>query len=357
LSDVAAAGEPASYDEPLPGPAPELARRAGSVRRTSHLDVTRGEGGFGFGPFLAMGGAARDLLTEPDPRPTTAGRAEPRPGVVVGEAEVTLTFDESGAISAVVATPTPRPLEVLIGGQIGFGFRARIKEVLRELDGTPLGLLLDDLSGAPAPSGYGAVRERMLLGSGELLPPGGAMPPGANTQRNVCAGWREGGAPDRSRVEGTAMPFEAEPPVAPLLGVVDAQGWHAMAPLGARQSRRLRRLDVWRRDGAVLVNAMFRDSTTDPDLTPRVVHEYAVTATLDPDDLVIDELVAEPRSLPFPTDCPWAAGSAQLLVGQPVAALRTEVRHLSFGAVSCTHLNDVFRSFSDIPTLLGYLPV
>jgi hypothetical protein len=105
-----------------------------------------------------------------------------------------------------------------------------------------------------------------------------------------------------------------------------------------------------------MVDAMFRDSTADPDLTPRVVHEYAVTATLDPETLVIDELVAVPRSLPFPTDCPWAAGSARLLIGQPVAALRTEVRHLSSGPVSCTHLNDVFRSFSDIPALLGNLP-
>ena len=136
----------------------------------------------------------------------------------------------------------------------------------------------------------------------------------------------------------------------------DADAWHAMPPLGVRQSRRLRRLDFWRDGDRVMVDTMFRDSATDPDLTERVVHEYAVTAILDGDSFTVLEIEATPRVLPFPTDCPFAAGSAALILGQPVADLRTTVRLLSRGPVSCTHLNDLFRSLADVPVLARLLP-
>ena len=40
-----------------------------------------------------------------------------------------------------------------------------------------------------------------------------------------------------------------------------------------------------------------------------------------------------------------------MILGQPVADLRTTVRLLSRGPVSCTHLNDLFRSLADVPVL------
>jgi hypothetical protein len=135
----------------------------------------------------------------------------------------------------------------------------------------------------------------------------------------------------------------------------DPLGWHTMEPLGARQSRRLRRMDVWREGDRLLIDAMFRDSTADPDLTPRVVHEYSITAVIDSESLVVLEIQAEPRSLPFPADCPLAAESAQLVVGLPITSLRGAVGKLSKGPGSCTHLNDALRYLADAAGLVRHL--
>src|SRR5690606_12305364 len=117
-----------------------------------------------------------------------------------------------------------------------------------------------------------------------------------------------------------------DPPVAPVLAGDDPWAWHAMEPLGSRSSRRLRRLDLWRAGDQLMVDAMFRDTTTDPDLTARVVHEYRVAVALDPASLTIVSAQATPRSLPFPTDCPLAAASAADIVGVPAPELRARVR-------------------------------
>lgn len=331
----------ASYDLPLPGPVHEPApdRRPGSIRRTSHLDTTRGTGDRA-SDIVSVVGAARDLLT-------TNADAQVR-----GDASLSLAVGPGGVIEAVEHRPGGRSCRSLVGARIGFGFRSAAKSLLAELVGTPLGLLVDDLSGAPAPSGYGTIRERTLLGLPDRALPQGASP---GARADVCAGWRANGRAYGNITSGVPLPFEAEPPVAPDLDVGDALGWHAMAPLAARQSRRVRRLDLWRENDRVRVDAMFRDSTADPDRTPRVVHEYALHAVIDAESLTLSEIRAVPRALPFPTDCPFAADSAQLLVGQPVDSLRGAVRTLSTGPVSCTHLNDAFRSLADVAVLIDYL--
>jgi hypothetical protein len=337
-------GQKVSYDKSLPGPVqpPAPARRPGSVRRTSHLDATRGEGdGNGFMGVAAIAGAARDLET------TSAGE------IVRGEASLTVGLDSKGLIDRVDGRPGAVSCAPLLGARVGFGFRSSVKGLLGDLSGTLLGLLVDDLSGAPSPSGYGAIRDRVMLGLPEPTMPKGATR-GA-TQADVCAGWRIGGIPAARREEGLPLPFERDPPVAPALLGADPVAWHEMEPLAARQSRRIRRLDLWREDDRLIVDAMFRDSTADHDLTPRVVHEYTLSAVIDPDTLRVIEIEAQPRVLPFPTDCPFAADSAQLIVGQPAADLRETVRTLSAGPVSCTHLNDAMRSLADVATLVGYL--
>jgi hypothetical protein len=131
-----------------------------------------------------------------------------------------------------------------------------------------------------------------------------------------------------------------------------------MGSLGFRQSRRIRRLDLWADAGLLRVDAMFRDVTVDPDpdLTRRVVHEYALTAELEPDTLTVLSAHADPRTLPFPSDCPFAASSADLIVGHAAGDLRTSVRTISRGAHSCTHLNDLLRSLADVTVLAPLLP-
>jgi hypothetical protein len=294
-------------------------------------------------PLAAIAGAARDLVTDWDGA-----------GVVAGAARLAVTLDGAGRIAAVDHDPPVALGRALMGARIGFGIRTTIKEVLREIAGTPRGALVDDLSGAPAPSGYGAIRERALLG----LPEPAGTPETVHLQTDVCAGWRTGGLPVSRRQAGEPLPFASEPPEAPPLAGSDVLGWHEMGALGRRQSRRVRRLDLWREGDLLRVDAMFRDTTVDPDvrLTQRVVHEYALTATLDAATLIVMSIEAEPRSLPFPTDCPFAADSADLLVGQRAGELRTKVREVSRGSVSCTHLNDMFRSLADVAALTLSLP-
>jgi hypothetical protein len=293
-------------------------------------------------PIASIVGAARDLVTGPG-------------GVTVAtHARLGVTLDEAGLIASVVQNPTEPSCEGIVGARVGFGFRTGVKDVLIALAGTPLGLLVDDISGAPAPSGYGSIRERLLLGLAEP-----SMPPatrGLNQQTDVCAGWRTGGVPTSRRLAGQPLPFEADPPVAPPLVEADGQAWHEMGRPGARQSRRVRRMDVWGEDDLLLVDAMFRDTTMDPDLTERVVHEYSLTASLDRSTLTIVAIRADPRTLPFASDCPAAAGSAALFVGHQAGDLRQEVGRTSRGAISCTHLNDLLRSLADVGPLAELLP-
>lgn len=335
------------YPEVLPGPVPESAppRRPGSVRRTSNLDATRGNDA-GFLGAAAISGQARDVLTRAD------GSAS-----IVDEASLGVTIGSDGRFETVDQWPDAPSCGALVGAHAGFAMRSGIKGLLISLAGTPLGWLVDDLAGAPAPGGYGAIRERVLLGLPEPPRPEGPVgAPPRVTQTDVCAGWRAGGAASTTFDTSTASAFDPDPAVAPSLVHDDDLAWHALAPLGQRQSRRLRRLDLWREGDRVMVDTMFRDSATDPDLTERVVHEYAVTAVLDGETFAVLDLEATPRVLPFPTDCPFAAGSAALILGQPVADLRTTVRLLSRGPVSCTHLNDLYRSLADVPVLAQLLP-
>ena len=295
---------------------------------------------------MAVVGDARDLIT------TTNGS-----GVGAATAHLAVHLDEAGLIVSVDQFPDGPDCAPLVGARIGFGFRTAVKALLTELAGTPLGLLVDDLSGAPAPSGYGAIRERIVLGLPELRLPAAAAG-AAQQQADVCSGWRSGGLALRSRQDGQPLPFAAVPPVAPVVAKSDPLGWHPMPRLGLHQSRRLRRLDVWAEEaGLLMADAMFRDSTVDPDaeLTERVVHEYTLRATLELATLTITSIHADPRSLPFPSDCSLAAASADLLVGQRAPELRTKVRELSRGPVSCTHLNDLFRSLADVGELASLL--
>jgi hypothetical protein len=344
---MATAGVVSARDEiPMPGPVIEPAptRRPGSVRRTSHLDSTRREGGEFMSAIERIAGAARDLVTDADGQPR-----------VVSEARLAISLDESGQIDGVEQEPSTPVCDALLGTRVGFGFRSSVKDLLSELAGTTLGLLVDDLSGAPAPSGYGSIRERIVLGLPDPVMPRGNR--AVHQQADVCAGWRTGGLPFERRLAQQPLPFAAEPPLAPSLESEDQFAWHEMSDLGERQSRRIRRLDLWFDGEVIRADAMFRDITVDPDpdLSQRVVHEYTLEAVLDRDTLIVLDAVADPRSLPFATDCPLAAASARLIVGRPAGELRTLVRTLIRGPGSCTHLNDLLRSLTDAAGLAELL--
>jgi Protein of unknown function (DUF2889) len=340
-----------NFEGILPGPVTESAptRRSNSIRRTSHLDVTRRVGGQELGDLDDIGGAARDLLTD------SSGA-----GHTVATACLAISIGPDGRIATVAQEPAKPACDSLLDLSIGFGFRSGARELLTQLDGSLLGLLVDDLSGAPAPSGYGSIRERQLLGGPALpvVPPEQAAAATGALQTDVCAGWRAEGVPTRHRQQSLEMPFDETPPEAPDLTTgPDPLAWHMIEDPRLRQSRRIRRLDIWRDGNRIIVDSMFRDSTVDPDekLTQRVVHEYAVSAVLAGDLSEVLEIHADPRSLPFATDCPLAADSAQLIVGQRPSDLRRVVKKVSRGPVSCTHLNDLMRSLADIPHMAAIL--
>jgi hypothetical protein len=95
---------------------------------------------------------------------------------------------------------------------------------------------------------------------------------------------------------------------------------------------------------------MFRDSHVDDAGLETVVHEYAVSASVDPDGFVVRAISARPHVLPW-MECPSAALSAQRLVGQQVQGLRDQIRTSFLGVETCTHLNDLLRTLTDVPAL------
>ena len=59
---------------------------------------------------------------------------------------------------------------------------------------------------------------------------------------------------------------------------------------------------------------------------------------------------ATPRVLPFP-ECQWAPEHAALLVGRPVQSFRTDVQTTLTELQACTHLNDMLRCLTEVPSL------
>jgi len=100
---------------------------------------------------------------------------------------------------------------------------------------------------------------------------------------------------------------------------------------------------------------MFRDTSADADGAEGVLHEYTVTAAVDPGTWRVVESDAIPRSLPYP-ECPQAAGSGGQLVGSDVRDLRRLVSREMRGPTTCTHLNELYRTFADVASLAAHLP-
>jgi Protein of unknown function (DUF2889) len=293
------------------------ARRPGSIRRTSHLDVAGLDDG-----GLALTGSAHDDAHDVSCR-------------------VVLAADRS--VTALDVVPDDPDLRPLLGRVVGRGFRALVDEVCES--GTLLSGLLTELPVVSLLSGYGT------LYSGQLSTP--------LTDRfiegmpvDVCAGWAGTGFMMGHIRDQREIPTPDGPPVP-----ADHAGWHPMPALEVGVLRRQRLIEragdeVW---------AMFRDTYSRPDGVTSVLHEYTVTATIsdatsdDPgDDRVAERVaacVATPRVLPW-GECPQAAASAERLVGRRVDDLRAMVRDDLVGTTTCTHLNDLLASLSQAGRLV-----
>ena len=310
------------------------ARLSGSVRRTSSIDTTRPHG---LEADAVMDGRARDLITRRD------GSA-----MVAGQATLWARVDGlTRVLNEVRADPRRAALDALVGAMVGPGFRGRADALVDEADrGTPLYLLLDDLPGAALVSGYA------LLHAGAV---GGRHDGYLDAAVDQCAGWA-GDAGMMTFIRSERRSPTPHGPLAPVLETPgDSLAWHVMAPLGPHAMRRCRRIDVTSADdGLYGVDVWFRDSHTDATGAETVVHEYAVTATVDGSSRTVRSIGAAADVLPW-AECPAAVDSAARLAGHSLVDLRSWVRRTFIGTSTCTHLNDTLRGLADVGALIDRL--
>lgn len=307
------------------------ARVPGSLRRTSSIDIVRRDGeAFGLG-------RARDVRTTAD------GGIE-----TLAAAEVRYRADESSRrVLEISVEPTLDGVDSLVGLTLGSRFRADAHDLLVHgpWDGHPLVLLLDDLPAARFISSYALART-----GGQLH---FHQPDQVEMRADLCAGWARDGAAFIA-LENRGMQMVPVGPVAePLRRGDDPPGWHELQLLPPNAMRRSRRLDVTPgRDDTWTIDAYFRDGHIEDDGREIVLHEYSLTASVDGD--VVTAIDVTPGTLPH-VDCPAALGSAQRVVGRRLCELRWWVAADMTGPSTCTHLNDVLRSLSDLAELRCHL--
>jgi hypothetical protein len=309
-------------------------------------------------------------ISEADAGRTDAGRTDAGPTVstVVGETELRLRLQGmTREIISISATPGSDGdgLDSLVGLSVGPGFRARMNDALPDehLTGSLRYLLLDDLVGASLVSGYALQRSGIFD-----TPPGDEPSPEAArmaagmasvqlANEDLCAGWaRDSAMMVAIRAKGV-IPTPMGPS-APLLDPSDDPlAWHAMEPLAPHAMRRRRRLDlvaVDRPDATHLLDVHFRDTHVDGEGVETVVHEYSLQGAVDAVAGQVVALSARAHVLPW-MECPGALASAGRLAGMPLSDLRMRVRRELTGTSTCTHLNDMLRSLSDVSVLVEEL--
>lgn len=315
-------------------------RPPGSIRRTSTLDGLHPEGPGGRTDLVLRG---RDLLTGPDGR-----------GHLLAETEVRIRLDDGRGVVSVQADPAEARLGGLIGAHPSRGWRKALDELVPDHrdDRTLLYLLLDALPGWMGLSSFGLID---VPGSqGRPTAPAEAPEVDLSLRADLCAGWQTGGTLLQLVAAGHSGAGFVRPPAPDLEPEDDPLAWHEVEPLAPYGSRRRRRLDVIGGQ-PVRIDAMFRDTSADGDGAEGVLHEYTVTAAVDPATWKVTESSAVPRSLPY-LECPQAAGSAGQLLGRDVRELRRLVAREMRGPTTCTHLNELYRTFADVASLAGRVP-
>ena len=322
---------------PLPEPLDDSqtgtpARRPGSVRRTSSIDMVWPDG---YGTPLHLVGRARDLVTTPTGDAT-----------VVDAAEIDVTIGDDRRVEAIEVVPERAGIGGLVGTQGGTYLRTAIDHVLpgeREA-GTPLHLLLDDVAGTSLIAGFAWTRHRPL----ELR----AERPnefGVRKGRIICSGLRPGGTAQVA-MRDARFDVHAIRSAGQLTDGRDPLAWHEFPERPQVCMRRHRRIDVIPDGDELVVDAFFRDSSWEPDGSQIALHEYTVRARVDADALTLNDVVATPHVLPFP-ECQWAPEHVTLLVGRPVLSFRTVVQTTLSELKACTHLNDMLRCLAEVPGL------
>jgi hypothetical protein len=235
----------------------------------------------------------------------------------------------------------------LVGTRVSSGFRKALDAAVPDED-TVASLryqLLDDLPTAVLVSG-------LALAAGGIHPPRGSFDLSRNA--DICAGWATGATILVEAGELGHVPAVTGPVAPPLDRPGDPDAWHRFDPLGPHAMRRCRRIDVWQEHpgGLVAVEAFFLDSHVDAEGLETVVHEYLVTAEIEPATHVFVSCRAAIGVLPW-VECPAAVASAGRLAGTTPGDLRRRVHDTFVGTSTCTHLNDTLRALAALPFLAG----
>ena len=271
-------------------------------------------------------------------------------GEVLDAAAVDVDTDgPARTVRAIVADPPVSGIDGVIGANLVRGFRKAATTAVPDLTGSLLGLLLDDIPAAALVAGQVPIRVGIEVTG---TPPDWVGRDGTPLPM-VCIGRRPDGVMEHQRLAGTPLLGQG-PPAGNLDRPDDPLAWPDAPPMPIRSMRRLRRTDVRVVGEAVVVDSHFRDSYMEQTGVETAVHEYDVVVTASVDDAVIREVDVQARVLPGP-DCPGAVESAQRVVGEPLASLRTFVRDELHGDTICTHLNDQLRSLADVPTMVSVL--
>ncbi|HEX4863000.1 MAG TPA: DUF2889 domain-containing protein [Acidimicrobiales bacterium] len=272
--------------------------------------------------------------------------------IVVAESDIgaTVAFTEDRSLRELSIDPRAAYEEKLVGLRLSSGFRRSLDEAMTDQDkAASLSYqLLDDLPTAILVSGVALASTGIHPGRGSFR---------LASRADICAGWATGAT---IMVEGQRLGFPPTVigPPAPSLEAPDGDpmAWQTLVPMLPHSTRRLRRMDVWRKldgagpDGTIAVEAFFRDSQVDAAGSETVVHEYLVAAELEHESLRFISCRAEIGVLPW-IECPEAASSAVRLVGTTPTDLRERVRQSFVGTSTCTHLNDTLRALAALPFL------
>lgn len=316
-------------------------RRPGSIRRTTSIDSDWPDG---LGQPWEMIGRARDLLTPED-------GSEPW---VLATAQFRIMASPIREILSIEANPAHPRLQEMVGVRAGGASRHALAEKLGDIAGTPLFQLLDDYAGASLVAGWiwsrwsddWMARSRQA-GTRSTAGKGGVM-------TDICTGFAQGASSLHADGSGNTVD-QSYAEVGPLEHPDDALSWHPMPFQQGPQKRRSRRIDLWREDGLIKIDAGFQDSGSNPDGGRTAIHEYRLFAEVEADSGRLAALQVLPLILPF-RECPGASVKATRMIGQDLGTFRQSVLDSLPGTMGCTHLNDVLRALADVPVLARLLP-
>lgn len=316
-------------------------RRSGSIRRTTSIDSDWPEG---YGQPWQMIGRARDLLTPFD-------NSEP---VVLATGGFRILASPLREILEIAISPDHPDAQKLVGVRAGGSSRNAIAATLGDLRGTPAFQVLDDFAGASLVAGWIWSRwtDDWVARATRVSADGKGVV--SRNMVDICTGFAEGSS--SFAADGRPNNIDqSSAEVGPLENPDDAAGWHAMPFQQGPRKRRSRRIDLWRQDGVIKVDAGFQDSGSNPDGGRTAIHEYRVHAEIAADTGILTALQVLPLILPY-RECPGASVKATRMIGHKVADFRNDVLETLPGTLGCTHLNDVLRALADVPLLAEQLP-